>query len=93
MPKNQVDSGRLLDAFRKVIHNQPVLQSMVRIDPDVCFVQRYDASLEPELAIEHLTEKELEEIKDNLIQPFIMINRLIYRIRIFETEDHIYVVP
>ena len=66
---------------------------MIRIDPDVCFVQHYDTSLEPELTIEYLSEKDLEEIKDNLIQPFIMINRLIYRIRIFETEDHIYVVP
>ena len=49
MPKYQVDSGRLLDAFRKVIRNQPVMQSAIRIDPDVCFVQHYDTSLEPEL--------------------------------------------
>ena len=91
MPKNQVDRGRLLDAFRTVIHNQPVLQSVIRIDPDVSFVQHYDPSLEPELAIEHISEKELEAIKDDLIQSFIMINRLLYRIRIFETEEHIYV--
>ena len=91
MPKHQVDSERLLYAFREIIHNQPVLQSVIRIDPDVCFVQHYDTSLEPELTIEYLSEKDLEEIKDDLIQPFTIINRLIYRIRIFETEDHVYV--
>ena len=91
MPKEQVDKEKLLDAFRQVIHNQPVLQSVVRIDPDVSFVQHYDPSLEPELTIERITERELDEIKDDLIQPFVMVNRLIYRIRIFETEAHIYV--
>jgi len=89
MPKEQVDKEKLLGAFRQVIHNQPVLQSVIRIDPDVSFVQHFDPSLEPELTIESITERELNEIKDDLIQPFVMVNRLIYRIRIFETEKHI----
>lgn len=91
MPKEQMDKEKLLGAFRQVIHHHPVLQSVIRIDPDVCFVQHYDPSLEPELKIESITERKLNEIKDDLIQPFVMVNRLIYRIRIFETEKHIYV--
>ena len=45
----------------------------------------------PDLKIEHVTEKELESIKENLIQPFKLLNSPLYRFRIFETESCIYV--
>lgn len=91
MPKEQVDLERLLEAFRKVIRNQPVLQSVIRVDPDFCFVQHYDPNLMPELTVEKLTEEEMETVKDELIQPFNMVNRLLYRLRFFETERFVYV--
>ena len=91
MPKDQVDTARLLDAFRKVINNQPVLKSVIRVDMDLGFVQHYAPSLEPELFIEEITEEELYAIKDDLIRPFKIADRLLYRIRIFDTGKDIYV--
>ena len=91
MPKEDVDTDKLLHAFEVLIRSHPALQSFIRPDEDFMYVQYIDPDYMPDLKIEHVTEKELESIKENLIQPFKLLNSPLYRFRIFETESCIYV--
>ena len=91
MPKEDVDIRKLLHAFEVLIQSHPALQSYIRPDEDLMYVQYMDPDYMPVLEVEHVTEKELESIKENLIQPFKLLNSPLYRFRIFETESYIYV--
>ena len=91
MPKEDVDTGKLLHAFEVLIKSHPAFQSFIRLDEDLMYVQYMDPDYMPDLKIEQVTEKELESIKENLIQPFKLLNSPLYRFRIFETESCIYV--
>ena len=91
MPKEDVDTGKLLHAFKVLIRSHPAFQSFIRSDEDFMFVQYIDPDYMPDLKVERVTEKELELIKGNLIRPFKLLNSPLYRFRIFETESYIYV--
>lgn len=91
MPKDKVDVDRLLEAMRKLVHNHPALQSTIRIDEEMMYVAHFDPSYMPDLKVEAVSEKDIPQISQTLIQPFKLVNVPLYRIRIFETERNIYV--
>lgn len=91
MPKEDVDTDKLLHAFEVLIQSHPALQSFVRPDEDFMYVQYIDPDYMPALEVERVTEQELESIKGTLIQSFKLLNSPLYRFRIFETESYIYV--
>lgn len=91
MPKGAVDEEKLLNAFRTLILNHPILQSTIQPDGEMMFVNHYDPSFMPALEIEELSENELAEVSKGLICPFKLIRAPLYRIRIFRTEKYIYV--
>ena len=91
MPKEQVDTDRLISAFRKLIRNHAVLQSVFRIDPELGFLQHYDPSLMPELKVEYIDEEEMAKRRNTLIKPYEkLVDRPLYRIRVFQTERYVY---
>ncbi len=88
MPKEDVDTDKLLHAFEVLIRSHPALQSFIRPDEDFMYVQYIDPDYMPTLEVERVTERELESIKETLIRPFKLLNAPLYRFRIFETESH-----
>ena len=91
MPKGQVDKEKLLRAFEKLVRNQPLLQSVMLPSDDRLFVMHYDPEITPAVTVEKKTEEEVSTLKEELIQPFPLLNAPLYRFRVFETEEYIYV--
>ena len=91
MPKGQVDKEKLLRAFEKLVRNQPLLQSVMLPSDDRLFVMHYDPEIMPAVTVEKKTEEEVSTLKEELIQPFPLLNAPLYRFRVFETEEYIYV--
>jgi hypothetical protein len=86
-----MDREKLMGAFDSLIRNHPSLQSVIRFDEDAMFVLHYDPGMERNLIVEQVTEVEFSALKDNLIQPFRLLNTPLYRFRIFETELYDYI--
>lgn len=91
MPREKVEEQRLLDAFKTLIRNHPALQSMIRIDEEMMYVFHFDPDFMPELKVEDVTEEEIERLRQELIQPFKLINAPLFRFRFFRTEAFLYV--
>ena len=91
MPKGQVDKEKLLRAFERLVLNHPLLQSVMLPSDDRLFVMHYDPEIMPAVTVEKKTEEEVSTLKEELIQPFPLLNAPLYRFRVFETEEYIYV--
>jgi acyl-coenzyme A synthetase/AMP-(fatty) acid ligase len=91
MPKEQVDQEKLLRTFEKLVRNQPLLQSVMLPSDDMLFVMHYSPEILPAVKVEKKTEEEISALREELIQPFPLLNAPLYRFRIFETEEYIYV--
>ena len=91
MPKEQVDREKLLCAFERLVLNHPLLQSVMLPSDDMLFVMHYSPEIMPTITIEKMTEEEVSAVREDLIQPFPLLNAPLYRFRVFETEKYIYV--
>ena len=91
MPKGQVDQEKLLRTFERLVLNHPLLQSVMLPSDDRLFVMHYDPEIMPAVTVEKKTEEEVSTLKEELIQPFPLLNAPLYRFRVFETEEYIYV--
>ena len=91
MPKERVDQGKLLRAFEQLVLNHPLLQSVMLPSDDMLFVMHYSPEIIPTLTVEKMTEDELSAVKEDLIRPFQLVNTPLYRFRVFETEEYVYV--
>jgi acyl-coenzyme A synthetase/AMP-(fatty) acid ligase/acyl carrier protein len=90
-PKKEMNTDKLLSACEKVIRNQPMLQSVISPDEELMFSLRFIPDMMPKLTVEKVTEEDFNLLKDNLIKPFgQLLNTPLYRLRIFETEDWLY---
>ena len=83
--------GKLMDAFDAVIRNHPALESVIRFDIDSMFVLHYDPGMERNVTFEQVTEAEFAALKDDLIQPFRLVDSPLYRFRVFQTESYDYI--
>ena len=90
MPRDQVDLDRLMSALITLIHHHPMLRSVIRLDEDQGFVLHYDPDLPPVLEVIHTTEEAFRRGMDDLVQRFTLIGAPLYRFRIFETEESVY---
>ncbi|MBR3241119.1 MAG: AMP-binding protein [Parasporobacterium sp.] len=91
MPKDKVDEQRLINGFKTLIRNHPALQSTIRIDEEMMYAFHFDPDLMPDLKFEDVTEEEIESLKQELIQPFKLINAPLFRFRFFRSAEFIYV--
>jgi len=90
-PKKVMNLQGLISACEEVIRNQPMLQSVISPDEELMFAIQYQPEKMPELKVERMREEEFTLLKDRLIQPFrSLLNTLLYRIRIFQTEEWLY---
>ena len=80
------DMEQLAEAVKQTIANHPALLTKYTFDRAGEVVQQYDPDLLEDIKVEHISEFEFDQIKDNLVMPFKLINSRLYRCRIFQTE-------
>ena len=85
-----MDSACLSDAVKKVLEAHPVFRTVLRYNEDFELVQHYDETIPTEVPVERMTEKEVESILPQLVEPFRLLDRPMYRVRLFETPEHVY---
>ena len=88
--KSDVNSGRLAAALKKVFDTHPVFRTILRYSEDFELVQHFDPTLSTDVAVERMTEGRLKLIFPQLVQPFQMLGEPMYRARIFETSENVY---
>ena len=82
-----VSSEALADALSKTIRNHPSLLTVFELKNGE-FRQRYAPELMPDIAVERVTDEQLSEMKDTLVQPFgKMTDSLLWRSRVFEAPS------
>ncbi len=84
---NIIKMDKLADALNIAVKNHPALLTTFFFNEDGDPMQKYNPDLWSDARVEKVTEKELDEIKDTLVQPFKMVNSMLFRARIFETEE------
>lgn len=89
--KEMYDMDRIPEALKKVIFNHPALLTKIYFNEDGEMMQKLCPEMFEEIELEHVTEEELESLKDTLVQPFRIMNSRLYRARVFETEEAGYI--
>lgn len=85
--KNLIEMDKLAEAVKASALNHPACLTTFFFNEDGEPMQKYSPELWKDIEVEHVSEKQLEEIKDTLVQPFKMVKQLMFRCRIFETEE------
>lgn len=88
--KDMFELHKLVKALELSIKSHPALLTKYTFDEDGEIVQTYDASLMPEITVEKISEFDLKNLRDNLVQPFKLIDSRLFRCRVFETEKAAY---
>ena len=82
-----IDMQKLADAVKVSALNHPAILTTFFFNEDGEPMQKYSKELWKDIKVEKISEKQLDEIKDDLVQPFNIMNNLLFRCRIFETEE------
>ena len=85
-----VNPEALARAIDKTIRNHPSLLTELFFNEDCYVAQRYVPEKMRETKVEYITKEQWDELRDNLVQPFMMIGGLMYRARVFSVEGEIY---
>ena len=85
-----IDAERLCSACAAAVEAHPYIKTRLKADANGDPVQlRCDE--EPfSISAEKLSEQELEQLAPTLMQPFRLLSDRLFRIRVFETEDAVY---
>ena len=86
----ETDAERLARAAGEAIRAHPSLLTVLQFSEDGEPQQRYCPERFEEILPEQISEKELSELKDTLVQPFRIIGERLYRCRVFQTEKSVY---
>ena len=88
--KELFELPKLVKALEVAVKSHPALLTKFTFDEDGEIIQSYDPSMMPEITVEKISEFDLNILKDNLVQPFKMIDSRLFRCRVFETEKSAY---
>ena len=83
---NVFDMDKLAKAMYETIKNHPALLTSFSFNDDGEIVQKYTPELLTEITVENVSEFDFNQMKDNLVMPFKLVNSRMYRCRIFKTE-------
>jgi len=89
--KETFELPRLAEAMKTAIANHPALLTIIEMNEDGDLVQRYNPDFLEDIRVERMTEFDLQNVKDTLVQPYQIVNNRLFRVRIFETEKYGYV--
>ena len=84
---NLIDMQKLADAIKVSAFNHPAILTTFFFNEDGEMMQKYTPEIWQDIKVEKISEAELNEIKDTLVQPFKIVNSPLFRGRIFETEE------
>ncbi|MDO4802643.1 MAG: condensation domain-containing protein, partial [Prevotellaceae bacterium] len=88
----RLDLNRLASAIGTAVAAHPLLFARITTDDDgmpmMQFCEEY--SKMPACSVEKVSEAELEVLKPTLIQPYLLSQDRLFRIRLFETEENQY---
>ena len=84
---NLIDMQKLADAIKVSAFNHPAILTTFFFNEDGEIMQHYTPEIWKDIEVERITEAQLNEIKDTLVQPFKIINSPLFRGRIFQTEE------
>lgn len=87
LDKEVLNMEMLTAAVNKTIRNHPAFATEFFFNEDGEICQRYAEENYVQIELEKVSERELEEIKKALVQPFKIIKSRLVRARIFETEE------
>lgn len=86
----EIDANRLCGAVNAMLSSHPAFFTVLFFNDDGELQQRYAPELFHPVAIESISEGEMEALKDALEQPFHLIGCHLYRCRLFRTEAALY---
>ena len=84
---NLIDMQKLAEAIKVSTFNHPAILTTFFFDESGEAMQKYSPELWKDIEVENITEEELNKIKDSLVRPFKMVNSLLFRCRVFKTEE------
>ena len=84
--EKDIDMERVRGAVIETMKAHPVFSTIYTFNDDTELVQRFVPGTEFNPNIERVTETEFVDIIETLIQPYKLLNSLLYRVRLFETE-------
>lgn len=87
LDKQVMDMEKLAAAVNTTLQNHPVFATEFFFNEDGEINQRVTDKNDVQVELERVSERELEEIKKTLVQPFKIINSKLVRARVFETEE------
>lgn len=85
------DMDKMAKAMYDTIKNHPALLTCYFFNEDGEIEQKYNPDLLNEIFVEKVSEFDFNQMKDNLVMPFKLINSRMYRCRVFKTEKAGYV--
>ena len=89
--KSLISMEEVARIMKEIIAAHPALLTTFFWDDNGYLMQRYTPELLEDIRVEHLSEFEMNFVKDMLVYPFKIIGGKMYRCRVFETEKAGYV--
>ena len=88
--KKEIDVERMAKAVEMAFNNHPALSTILQYNENGDLIQKYNSKMPVVITPERISEDELSKIKDTLVAPFKLINAPLFRCRLFETENAVY---
>ena len=93
---SKLDRERLLQCFKEVIAAHEVFGTRFYFDLETGYLRQkfVPVSIEtvsPETTVEHVSEEQMEEILETLVQPYRLTDSDLFRLRAFDTGDDFYI--
>ena len=88
--KKEIDVERMAKAVEVAFKNHPALSTTLRYNENGELIQKYNSGMPIVITPEKISEEEFAVIKDTLVTPFKLINSPLFRLRLFETENSVY---
>jgi len=87
---SMVDAGKLAEAVGASIQHHKGLLTKIYISEGGDFRQCYEPSFFTPVTVEDVTEEELDQLRPELVKPFVLIGHPLYRARIFRSEKYVH---
>ncbi len=91
MDRKEVDANEFQEALNKVLHHFAIFGTVFTYNDDLELVMRYRPELIENVEVVETTQSELDErYKPEFVDRFKIINNLLYKAKIYATEDKVY---
>ncbi len=89
---NEINESRFLAAVQKTVDHHPIFRTVLDFDNNGVVIQRFNADIDCTVKLEKFSEIEFQKYKSSINQPFCLINTPLIYMRLFLTEEKIYLL-